>query len=174
MQLVESDVLRKLETYNFNAYTKSSSTILLRSRSSCWQRWNTYLLPILKTYHIGSSSFPEDYFHWKTAALRYVIRNRIESLNDVDYLKMMIEVCPGQTIYSLKKFLTSIKAEKTRRNKDEEKELLLYEIAQNTLRNKNFQLVRDNSPKEIDKIKEILYCYDSLITEVRNNKLNLI
>ena len=52
---------------------------------------DTYLLPILKTYHIGSSSFPEDYFHWKIDALRYVVRNRIGSLNDVDCQQMMVE-----------------------------------------------------------------------------------
>ena len=175
VKLKESDILKKLETYNFNAYTKSSSTILLRSRSSCWQRWNTYLLPILKTYHIGSSSFPEDYFHWKTYVLRYIVRNRIGSLNDVDFQQMMVEICPGQTIYSIKKFLTSIKAEKKRRNKGLDKqELLLHKIAKDTLRSKNFQPLTDNCQKKIDRIREVVYCYDNLITEKRNNNSNSI
>ena len=162
------DIIELFETTNLNANTISSQNILQRSNSSCWQRWNTYLLPILKTYHVKRYSFPDNYFYWKTDVLEYIIHRKIESLDDVNYEEMLAEICPGQTIYSLKKFLISIKQEKLRNNENcDEDELILYKLAENLVSSPAFIKVL-KSPKKIKKMKETCEFYQKLLDEVKN------
>ena len=163
-------MLTLIETHNFNAYTKTSSIILQRSKSSCWQRWNTVIHPVIKTYNMKDYSFPDNYVDWKTDALNYVIQNRTESLNDFDYQKMLDDVCPGQTVYSLKKFLKSLVEEKLRREKNAFKsELALYKLAEERLSTKQFEIL-NNSTKKIDRYIELCDFYRILLNEISNVK----
>ena len=164
------DIIKLFETTNLNANANSSQNILQRSNSSCWQRWNTYLLPILKTYHVNRYSFPDNYFYWKTDALEYIILHKIESLNDVDYEEMLTKICPGQTIYSLKKFLNSIKQEKLRNNENcDEDDLILYKLADNLVSSPAYIKVL-KSPKKIKKMRETCEFYQKLLDDVENAK----
>ena len=166
------DIIKVFETTNLNVNTYTSQNILQRSNSSCWQRWNAYLLPILKTYHVQRYSFPDNYFYWKTDVLEHVILHKIESLNEVDYEEMLSEVCPGQTIHSLKKFLTSVKQEKLRNNENcDEDDLILYKLAENLVSSPGYIKVL-KSPKKIVKMKKTCEFYQKLLDEVKNAKEN--
>ena len=164
------DIIKLFETTNLNVNTYTPQNILQRSNSSCWQRWNTYLLPILKTYHVKRYSFPDNYFYWKTDVLEHLILHKTESLNDVDYGEMLTEVCPGQTIYSLKKFLTSVRQEKLRNNKNcDEDNLILYKLADDLVVSPAYIKVL-KSPKKVKRMKIICEFYQKLLNEVKETK----
>ena len=118
-------------------------------------------------------SFPDNYVDWKTDALNYVIHNRIESLKDFDYQKMLFDVCPGQTVYSLKKFVKSLVEEKLRREKNALKsELTLHKLAEERLSARQFEIL-NNSTKKIDRYKELCDFYRILLNELAmSNKIH--
>merc|ERR1711962_230620 len=50
--------------------------------------------------------------YWKKELLGYIIKNRIENKEDVDVYTIEKEVCPGQTVSSIKQFLGDLKNKK--------------------------------------------------------------
>ena len=71
-----------------------------------------HILPICKSYVLKIPGFPESYFDWKKDLLGYIIKNRIEDKKDVDAYTIEKEVCPGQTVLSIKQFVCDLKNEK--------------------------------------------------------------
>ena len=45
---------------------------------------------------------------WQKDVLRYVIENKFTSGKDIPYNKVVMDVCPGQTSFSLSMFLGSL------------------------------------------------------------------
>ena len=72
-----------------------------------------HILPICKSYVLKIPGFPESYFDWKKDLLGYIIKNRIENKEDVDAYTIEKEVCPGQTVLSIKQFVCDLKNETT-------------------------------------------------------------
>ena len=83
---------------------------------------------------------------------------------------MLTEVCPGQTIYSLKKFLTSVRQEKLRNNKNcDEDNLILYKLADDLVVSPAYIKVL-KSPKKVKRMKVICEFYQKLLNEVKEIK----
>ena len=164
-------ILEPTDTYNFDA----SSLQLKRSNSACWLRWHSYLLPILKTYKLGSSTFPTEYFHWKTELYCYISDNRVETAEDIDYQHVMNKVCPGQTLTSLKTLVKCInRYQHSKKNGfkygfDDRNETFLEKVQRRisspkSARNR-LDETNDKTIKRISRIEEIVTIYKKLIEE---------
>ena len=96
--------------------------------SSCRLRWQTQLLPILKTHSLGLHKFPfrsSDYFQWMTDVLRYITEQRINEVEEVDFHYLEKELCPGQTFGSINEYVRNlIKTEKKRVLKSSESSIV--------------------------------------------------
>ena len=97
---------------------------LRRSVSSCWLHWQRYLLPIFRTHILG---LPQN-LEWKKDVMEYLIHNKVEVLEDIDYNKVVKDVCPGQTTHSLSVFIRSIRKSTVKGEKNLHKEPL-HELA---------------------------------------------
>merc|ERR1719270_3255799 len=68
------------------------SKILGRNPNSCYEYWNRSILPILKTHVKG---LPLDMnWKWKENVIQYIIREKIEHPQDIDYDVLIHDVCP--------------------------------------------------------------------------------
>ena len=158
------DDCESTRTYNFDA----SSLHLKRSISACWMRWHNHLLPILKTYNLGSSSFPTDYFHWRKKLIYYIHDNCIETAEDIDYKHVMKEVCPGQTFHSLKTFVRSITSYQPRKKNvydDDGNRTFQQEVQRWINSPKLLGENNDKTKKGIGRIKAIVHMYEKIIKE---------
>merc|ERR1719347_1847392 len=79
--------------------------ILGRTPTSCFCNWNYILLPILKT-HVKGLPFDMNW-NWKENVIQYIITEKIEHPQDIDYHLLIHDVCPGQTLGSLKIFISN-------------------------------------------------------------------
>lgn len=105
----EFDVLCSLESWNFEV----GSVELPRTVSACSLRWKTVLLPILKTHSLAPPKFPQCYFQWMTDVLNHIVNESIKDVDEIDFYSLEKEVCPGQTVASLKQFVKNVKLNKS-------------------------------------------------------------
>ena len=57
--------------------------------------------PILKTNELG---LPQDN-RWKNDVVNYIIDTKAITINDIDLIYVLNNICPGQTLQSIKKFI---------------------------------------------------------------------
>ena len=70
-----------------------------RSQVSCAEHWHNSLLPILKTCNLG---VPHKH-DWKNDLMKYIVSNKVSTINELDVYHVVKKLCPGQTIASIKK-----------------------------------------------------------------------
>ena len=75
-----------------------------KSKDACYRRWNTYIVPALKSGALGVAPTVE----WRKDALRYIIKEKFASTKEVPYSRVVKDCCPGQTAMSVERVLTSI------------------------------------------------------------------
>jgi len=108
---------------NLNDFSELGK-ILGRNPDSCYNNWNRSLLPILKTHMKG---LPLDTnWKWKENVKQYIIREKVEYPSDIDYDKLIRDVCPGQTRRSVRQFIQSI-IRNSKRKSINDSEVFLYE-----------------------------------------------
>jgi len=100
------EALCSLEAVNFTSMSKELE--LPRKIENCRGRWKRVILPICKTYVLGNPGFPENYLDWKRDVVKYIAEHKIEDRNDVDAYLIVKDLCPGQTVASIKKFVDGI------------------------------------------------------------------
>ena len=75
-----------------------------KSKDACYRRWNTYIVPVLKSGALGVAQTVE----WRKDALRYIIKEKFASIKEVQYSRVVRDSCPGQTTLSVGTFLNNI------------------------------------------------------------------
>ena len=95
--------LNFLESSKPNDFDQISADIG-RSKDACHRRWKIYIVPVLKTDIHGMPQNVE----WKKDVLRYIIEMKFGSFKEIPYHKVVEDICPGQTSYSLSIFLNNI------------------------------------------------------------------
>ena len=116
------DGLNYVKWEDFRAVAKE----LQHNWSSCWLHWQRDLFPILKTHVLGLAQN----FKWRKDVVNYLVDNEVEKEEDIDYNKVLKEVCPGQTAYSLRHFVFSQRQTKVKGKSIVLKEPLHYIISQ--------------------------------------------
>ena len=157
-------ILDSRATWNFDFVSEK----LNRSVTACWMRWQSYLLPIIKTYSQNSTLFPFNYFHWRIDVLMYLVDNKLEDFDDNDVCEINDRVCRGQSVTSIKTFLKSVKGWKSRKSQAYQNQPL-HELAQLRLHNKspNSLCVESSTKTErhIERIKKVVQVYDVLSSQ---------
>ena len=131
---------------------------LKRSMHSCWGRWQFGLLPILRTHILG---LPQN-LEWKKDVIVYLMDNKIEWLEDIDYNKVVKDVCPGQTTHSLRVFIRDIRKRTVKGEKILHKEPL-HELASkriNDPRNSSFLCDETVVQKKLEHACSIVKVYE--------------
>ena len=158
------DVVDLSETYT-EAHFDACSSRLKRSKKTCHEHWHTYLLPILKTYHLGSPSFPENYYDWITSVMEYIVKNRVDNIKDLDFQDLKDKVCPGQTYKSIRNFINNLNSNYSRNTSGKlEADTIgnLHQKATTRLENPRANFVADALKNaKIEKIKNIIDIYIS-------------
>ena len=75
-----------------------------KSKSACYHRWNTYIVPVLKSDALGVAQTVE----WRNDVLRYIIKEKFASIKEVQYSRVVRDLCPGQTTLSVGVFLKNL------------------------------------------------------------------
>ena len=75
-----------------------------KSKDACYRRWNTYIVPALKSGALGVAQTVE----WRKDALRYIIREKFASIKEVQYSRVVRDSCPGQTNSSVRSYLNNL------------------------------------------------------------------
>ena len=157
-------ILDSRATWNFDFVSEN----LNRSVTACWMRWQTYLLPIIKTYNQKSTLFPFNYFHWRIDVLMYLVDNKLEDFDDKVVSEINHRVCRGQSSTSIKTFLKSVKGWKSQKSQAYQNQPL-HELAQMRLHNKspNSLCVESSAKieKQIERIKKVVQVYDVLSSQ---------
>ena len=76
-------------------------------------------MPICKSY-ICLPGFPENYSSWRDDLIGYIIENELKDPDDVDAHEIEQELCPGQTVGSIKKYVNQINKKRIRSGKEKE------------------------------------------------------
>ena len=77
-----------------------------RNESACYSHWLTIILPILKTH---SLDLPQNLV-WQTDLMKYIVHNKVSTLNELDLYYVVKNLCPGQTIATIKGHVRYIEA----------------------------------------------------------------
>ena len=75
-----------------------------KSKYACYKRWNTNIVPVLKSDALGVAQT----FEWRKNALRYIIKEKVATTKEVPYSKVVRDSCPGQTTLSVGVFLNNL------------------------------------------------------------------
>ena len=75
-----------------------------KSKDTCYLRWNTHIVPVLKSDALGVAQTVE----WRNDVLRYIIKEKFASTKEVPYSKVVRDSCPGQTTHSVSIFMRSL------------------------------------------------------------------
>ena len=126
----------------------------------CHSRWHGYLLPILKNNKLGLSQN----FDWINTLLEYIIKNKIESINDVDFDHILKGLCPGQTRHSVR--VTLVNVSNSAKVKNAGKTKSLYRLCEDRLTStSNCGLQKENNKRLNNKLKhakQIIQCYEKI------------
>ena len=101
---------------------------LKKSNKSCYDHWMQVIAPVLKTHSLGLPSNGD----WKLKMMSYIVENKIKHEKEVDSDLLLDKIAPGQTKGSLLQFERSLGTFGRRR--DTRRELPLYQIVKNKLR----------------------------------------
>ena len=126
-----------------------------KSKSACYHRWNTYIVPVLKSDALGVAQTVE----WRKDVLRYIVKEKFASIKEVSYSKVVRDSCPGQTTLSVKKVLNNL----SRYDKD----VKLHEICKKHLTNPPHESYLGNEEKAqeyLQRASEILKLKQTLIS----------
>lgn len=133
-----------------------------RSSRGCYMRWNTVVLPAIKTYILG---LPRD-DEWKLDLMLYIVKHKVKSLKDLELDMLVKEVAPGQTIKSILVFLESIKlnhsidASKSIKINDKPLNKLVAEkLDKKSSRNPLFNNNHKKEKKRLERMNEIIDIY---------------
>ena len=133
---------------------------LKRSWKSCWRHWQICLLPILRTHILG---LPQN-LEWKKDVMVYLVDNKVECLEDIDYNKLVKDVCPGQTTNSLQHFIKNI-PKTTVKGKHILRKEPLHELASKSISdpgNSSFLCSETMVQKKLDHACSIVKVYEDL------------
>ena len=97
------DKLAFLDSSRLEDFDRISSEIG-RSKDCCKHHWQIYIVPVLKT---DTLCLPQN-MEWKKDVLRYIIEKKFISFKDIQYNKVVTDVCPGQTPQSLSMFVRNV------------------------------------------------------------------
>jgi len=119
----EYELLCSLDTIKWLSLEKElprrNNSEIWRSAENARGRWRRVLLPICKSY-ICVPGFPESYTSWRDDLIKYIIENELKDPDDVDAHKIEQELCPGQTVGSIKKYVNQINKTRMRSGKEKE------------------------------------------------------
>ena len=130
---------------------------LQRPMNICYSRWQGYLLPILKNHKLGLSQN----FDWIKTLLEYIIKHKIENINDVDFEHILNGLCPGQTRHSLRATLVNLSNSGKIKHAGETKSLYILSLDRLTSTT-NIGLQNVNNKRKNDRLnhaKQIIKCY---------------
>ena len=83
---------------------KSASLELNIPYENCYQRWQNILHPILKRHDLGIP-----YNHdWVDEMFQYIVENKIERLDEVDFKHILKNISPGETKTSVRTILSNV------------------------------------------------------------------
>ena len=103
---IKANNVLSLENVKLVEFT-AVATELKRSSSSCYSRWMTHIVPLLKT-HLKKLPLTHE---WKKQLLSYIVQNEIKHKKEMDIDQILRQITPGQTSISLIRFLDSLKKE---------------------------------------------------------------
>ena len=64
-----------------------------KSKAACYHRWNINIVPVLKSDALGVAQTVE----WRKDVLRYIVKEKFASIKEVQYSRVVRDLCPGQT-----------------------------------------------------------------------------
>ena len=83
---------------------KAASLELDIHYAKCYQRWQNTLHPILKRHELGMP-----YNHdWVDEIFQYIVENKIERLDEVDFKHILMKISPGETKGSVRTILSNV------------------------------------------------------------------
>ena len=71
---------------------------------ACYGRWNIHIVPVLKSDALGVAQNVQ----WMSDVLRYIVKEKYANSKEVPYSMVVKDCCPGQTTYSVSKFVNGI------------------------------------------------------------------
>ena len=101
-----------------------------RTPKSCLMHWNERVLPVLKTYWLG---LPQN-TDWMRDLQRYIVDKNIKSTDELKYDLLVDQLFPGQTVDSMKTFITGSQYKRVS-NRCVLHNIPLCEVMSNKLRN---------------------------------------
>ena len=83
---------------------KAASLELDIHYAKCYQRWQNTLHPILKRHELGMP-----YNHdWVDEIFQYIVENKIERLDEVDFKHILKKISPGETKGSVRIMISNV------------------------------------------------------------------
>ena len=83
---------------------KAASLELDIHYAKCYQRWQNILHPILKRHDLGIP-----YNHdWVDDIFQYIVENKIERIDEVDFKHILEKISPGETKASVRTILSNV------------------------------------------------------------------
>ena len=83
---------------------KAASLELDIHYAKCYQRWQNILHPILKRHDLGIP-----YNHdWVDDIFQYIVENKIERIDEVDFKYILEKISPGETKASVRTILSNV------------------------------------------------------------------
>ena len=83
---------------------KAASLELDIHYAKCYQRWQNILHPILKRHDLGIP-----YNHdWVDDIFQYIVENKIERIEEVDFKYILEKISPGETKASVRTILSNV------------------------------------------------------------------
>ena len=137
---------------------------LQRPMNVCYSRWQGYLLPILRNHNLGLSQN----FDWVITLLKYIVKNQIKNINDVNFEHILNDLCPGQTRHSLRVTLVNVSNSGKVKNAGQTKSL--DRLCEDRLTStSNCGLGEENNKRLKDRLKhaqEIIKCYKNITNKI--------
>ena len=134
-----------------------------RTSKSCYQRWQQFVLPILKTHTKG---LPLEWnWEWKERLMSYIIKEKSNAFKDINFVKLLSEeLFVGQTYSSLAQFAHGFLYEQ-RNGVKVYHDVPLYEKISQKYDEKSPNIICFNEKKKKAKLEhaqDIIGCYESL------------
>ena len=83
---------------------KAASLELDIPYANCYQRWQNILHPILKRHDLG---IPHNH-DWVDTMFQYIVTNKIERIDEVDFKYILEKISPGETKASVRTILSNV------------------------------------------------------------------
>ena len=83
---------------------KAASLELDIPYANCYQRWQNILHPILKRHDLG---IPHNH-DWVDTMFQYIVTNKIERIDEVDFKHILEKISPGETKGSVRTMISNV------------------------------------------------------------------